>query len=69
MLNFTEIFKLKEMLEKAKIEIDCYPGEDWELIADGYLNCLHEILEICDEKNLSNPKKIEEIRRRLYEEI
>ena len=55
--------------DKAKIEIDYCPGEDWELIADGYLNCLHEILEICDEKNLSNPKKIEAIRRRLNEEI
>ena len=55
--------------DKAKIEIDYCPGEDWELIADDYLSCLREILEICDEKNLSNPKKIEAIRRRLNEEI
>ena len=46
-----------------------YEGEDWELIADGYLNCLNEILELCDEKNLSNSKKIEAIRRRINEEI
>lgn len=44
-------------------------GDDWEAIADGYNTCLCELLELCDEKNISNPKKIEAIRRRINEEI
>ena len=45
-----------------------YEGDDWEVIANSYHLCLNEILELCDEKNLSNPKKIEAIRRRINEE-
>lgn len=44
-------------------------GDDWEAIADGYRSCLCELLELCDEKNISNPKKIGAIRRRINEEI
>lgn len=46
-----------------------YGGDDWEVIAKSYHLCLNELLELCDEKNLSNPKKIEAIRRRINEEV
>ena len=46
-----------------------YEGDDWEEIADGYRVCLCELLELCDEKNIYNKKKIEAIRRRINEEI